>query len=67
MNRRAHLCITGHWIARDRITSGLQLKGALLAFHRLRGGHDGKSMAATVIELLDRAGVTANVSIFTSI
>lgn len=39
----------------------LQLKMALIGFHRLRGGHDGKSVANAVIGLLDRAGVTVKV------
>jgi hypothetical protein len=37
---------------------------ALIGFHRLRGGHSGKSMAMAVMGLLDRAGVTMKVSIF---
>jgi hypothetical protein len=45
----------------DPATGGLQLKSALFAFHRLCGSHNGKSMAATVIHLLDCADTTATV------
>ena len=61
------MCITGHWLVRDPVAGGLQLKSALLAFHHLCGGHDGKSMAATILELLDQAGITANVHLFSCI
>jgi hypothetical protein len=40
----------------------LQLKHALIAFHRMCGGHDGKSMAELGMAMVDRAGITANVS-----
>jgi hypothetical protein len=53
-----------HWIAKDETTKSLLLKAALLAFHRLHGSHNGKSMAQTVVPLLDHAGVTANVCTF---
>jgi len=61
-NHQPYLCITAHWIAKDATTGSLILKAALLAFHRLYGTHDGKSMAEAVIGLLDRADITANVS-----
>jgi hypothetical protein len=61
-NRRPFMCITGHWIARDKTTRSLTLKVALIAFHRLIGSHDGKTMAETVLRLLDRAGITTKVS-----
>jgi hypothetical protein len=54
--------MTAHWISKPEGSSSLQLKGALIAFHRLRGRHDGKTLAKTVVELLDRAGVTVKVS-----
>jgi hypothetical protein len=60
-NRRGYLAITSHWIARDKATQRLELKRALLAFHRLHGSHDGKSMAEAALHLLDRAGITAKV------
>jgi hypothetical protein len=34
---------------------------ALIAFHRLHGNHDGKTLAITILHLLDRAGVTVKV------
>ena len=34
---------------------------ALIAFHRVHGRHDGKSLGKTVMELLDRAEITVNV------
>lgn len=46
--------------------SSLQLKAALIAFHRIRGGHDGKALASTVLALLDRAGITIKVVILFS-
>ncbi|KAI0919445.1 hypothetical protein AcV7_006181 [Taiwanofungus camphoratus] len=56
--RRPYLCLTGHWIARDKLTKSLLLKAGLLAFHRIFGKHDGKNLAKIVLKLLDRAGVT---------
>jgi hypothetical protein len=53
-----------HWIARDATTGCLTLRAALLAFHRLYGTHDGKSMAEAIIGLLDRANITAKVSTY---
>jgi hypothetical protein len=44
-------------------TSSLQLKAALIAFHRIRGGHDGVSLAATIIQLLDRVHITLKVRV----
>jgi len=61
-NRRPYLVITAHWIAKLEGTSSLQLKASLIAFHRLRGGHNGTSLAKVVLHLLDRAGVTVKVT-----
>lgn len=61
-NRRSYLAITAHWIAKLEGTSSLQLKAALIAFHRLLGSHDGASLAKVVLHLLDRAGVTVKVT-----
>jgi hypothetical protein len=60
-NRQPYLAITAHWIARQKETGALKLKTALIAFHRIRGKHDGISLANVVLELLDRAGVTSKV------
>src|SRR6202451_4503075 len=63
-NCQSWFCITGHWIAKEAASGSLQLKAALIAFHRLCGTHDGKNMAETALQLLDRADVTANVCAF---
>jgi len=60
-NHRPHLGMTAHWIAKVEGTTSLQLKASLIAFHHLRGNHDGESLASTIVHLLDRAGVTAKV------
>lgn len=39
----------------------LETKSALMAFHRLRDGHDGKNLADVVLALLDRAEITMKV------
>ena len=54
--------ITAHWIAKLEGSTSLQLKASLIAFHCLCGGHDGMSLAETVLHLLDRAGVTVKVT-----
>lgn len=60
-NRQSYLAITAHWIGTIHGTTALELKATLIAFHRLRGEHDGESLADVVIQLLDRAGITGNV------
>jgi len=55
------LAITAHWVARVNGTSSLQLKTSLIVFHRVRHNHSGRSLAQTVLYLLDRAGVTMKV------
>jgi hypothetical protein len=44
-------------------TNSLLFKNALIAFHRLVGNHDGKSLADALLVILDRAGITAQVCI----
>lgn len=60
---QSYMALTAHWIAEVEGSMGfkLELKTALIAFHRLRQNHTGKSMARTVMHLLDRAGVTVKV------
>jgi hypothetical protein len=58
---QSYLALTAHWIAEVPGTSALQLKTALIAFHRLCGSHSGRLLAKTVMRLLDRAGITAKV------
>ena len=60
-NLRPYLAMTAHWVAEVEGTTALHLKSALIAFHRLHGRHDGKSLAKVVMQLLDRAGVTVKV------
>ena len=61
-NLRSYLCMTAHWIARNKRTGKLELKCALVAFHNVTGKHDGPNLAAIVIALMDRAGMTFLVS-----
>ena len=56
--RYPYLAITAHWIHRDKSTNGLQLRSTLIAFHRLRGSHNGARLARIALHLLDRVGVT---------
>ena len=60
-NRQPYLAITAHWIAKIEDTTALKPMVALIAFHRVRGRHDGKSLGKTIMELLDRAKITVNV------
>jgi hypothetical protein len=55
------MAVTAHWIARVTGTTSLQMKAALIAFHQLRGNHDGETLATAVLQLLDRAGITGKV------
>ena len=57
----SYLAVTAHWVAQVDGTSALQLKTALIAFHRLEEDHTGQTLAATMMELLDRAGITLKV------
>jgi hypothetical protein len=57
-----YLAITAHWIADVNETSSLQLKSALIGFHRIRRNHKGKTLARATLHLLDRAGITVKVS-----
>jgi len=50
-----------HWVAKVNGMSALELKMALIAFHHLRDRHDGKTLAETVLKLLDRAQITVKV------
>jgi hypothetical protein len=62
-NRHPFLAMMAHWIAKVEGTGALQLKTALIAFHHLRGQHDGKTLAENVIKLLDRAQITVKVKL----
>jgi hypothetical protein len=58
---RPYLAMTAHWIAETEGGLTLELKSALIAFHRMRENHSGHKLAKTVMYLLDRAGVTVKV------
>ena len=60
-NRRSYLAITAHWIVNNHKTGTLKYRTALIAFHRLHGGHDGKTVGEIVVNLLDRAAITVKV------
>lgn len=55
--------MTVHWIAENEKTRSLELKTALIAFYRIKGSHTGRSLAQTVLYLLDRAGITVKVRV----
>jgi hypothetical protein len=54
--------LTAHWLYEEQ-SRGIKLASRLIAFHRFWGRHTAKNMAKVTMELLDRAGTTANVSI----
>ena len=56
-----YLAVTAHWIERDKSTHHLKLRAALIAFHRLRGSHNGPHLAKIVLHILDQVGVTSKV------
>ena len=62
-NLRSYMCITAHWLARNRRTGELELKCALIAFHNVTGPHDGVNLSKIMLALLDRAGVTERVCV----
>ncbi|KAI5991337.1 hypothetical protein EDC04DRAFT_2911577 [Pisolithus marmoratus] len=51
--------MTAHWIAEEAGTGLLRLRSALLAFHQIHGSHTGKSLAKTILYLLDCTKITA--------
>jgi len=57
----SYLAVTAHWVAQVNGTSALQLKTALIAFHCLEQGHTRTTLAATLMHLLNRAGITLKV------
>jgi hypothetical protein len=58
---RPYLALTAHWIERVSGTSALDFRMALIAFHRLRGNHRGRTLAKTVMRLIDRVEGTLKV------
>ena len=60
-NRTPYIAITAHWMGKDE-SGHLELKNALIAFQRVWGKHTASNLARLVLQLLDRAGTTTNVS-----
>jgi hypothetical protein len=60
-SRHPFLAVTAHWVERDESTRHLKLRAALIAFHRLRGSHNGHRLARIALNILDRVGVTDKV------
>jgi hypothetical protein len=56
--------MTAHWVAKVKETTALWLKTALIVFHDLHSKHDGKTLAKTIVKLLDRAHITVNITMF---
>ena len=54
--------MTAHWAYRDAMDGSIKMKARLIAFHRIFGRHTGNKLGQLCIDLLDRAGTTANVS-----
>jgi hypothetical protein len=50
-------------MGRNKTTEVLQLNSVLLAFHRVKGTHDGERLARIALNITNRAGVTENVRI----
>jgi len=48
-------------MGKNKTTEELQLNSTLLAFHRVKGTHDGEQLARIVLNITNRAGVTENV------
>ena len=63
-NLQSYLAITAHWAYRDDLDGAIKIKARLIAFHRILGRHTGEKLAQLCIDLLDRAGTTANVKFF---
>jgi len=61
---QSYFAITAHWAYRDNADGSIKIKARLIAFHPISGRHTGANMAQLCLDLLDRAGTTANVSFF---
>ena len=55
--------MTAHWMAKIRMTTAMQLKMTLIAFHHIDGKHDDEKIARIVMNLLDRAEMTLKVRV----
>lgn len=59
-NRHPFMALMAHWITQQ--ASKLVLKAGLIAFTHIPGSHDGVSLAAIILGLLDHAEVMDKVS-----
>jgi len=59
-SRYPFLAVTAHWIEKDD-SGHLKLRVALIAFHRLRGSHNGRRLAKITLQILDQVEITAKV------
>jgi len=50
-----------HWMGKNKTTEELQLNSVLLAFHCVKGTHDGKRLARIALNIINWAGVTENI------
>ena len=60
-SRHPYLAVTAHWIKRHESSHRLELQGALIGFHRLRGSHNGRRLARVVVHILDQVGIATKV------
>lgn len=61
---QSYFAITAYWAYCDDSIGSIKIKARLIAFHRIFGRHTEEKMAHLCINLLDRAGITANVRFF---
>lgn len=61
---QSYFAVTAHWAYRDETDGSIKIKARLIAFHKIFGRHTGERLAQLTIDLLDRAGTTANVRFF---
>ena len=54
--------LTAHFLILDG--GVLQPRDALIAFHHMKGSHDGVALAKVLIEMTDRMGITDNVCVY---
>jgi len=48
-------------MGKNKTTEELQLNSALLAFHHVKGTHDGEQLARIALNITNQVGVTENV------
>ena len=63
-SQQSFFAITAHWAYRDDGDDSIKIKARLIAFHKIFGRHTREKLAQLCIDLLDRAGTTANVCLF---